>query len=165
MDAALKQVFPFRKTGNLDMAALQNSSSGYRNVPETSGTLLNHSLSPVKAIDETATKLRHFRESVRLASLVDDADGASFFDVDAVRFEIPVRIGGACGCLGESIVPRCERAQGDVLAEVRSKRGIEGGWIAFVQGDDLCDRACMVVRWMFLCKRESRASERQTAGD
>src|SRR6266853_409544 len=100
MDAALKQVFPFRKIGDLDMAALQNSGSGYREIAEAAGALRSHSFSPVKAIDETATKLRHFRESVRLAALVDDADCASFFDLDDVRFEIPIRIGSAGGCLG-----------------------------------------------------------------
>src|SRR6266568_882262 len=69
MDAALKKMFTFLQTRDVDMAGLKDSS------------------------------LRHLGEGVRLAALIDYAKSGSFFDLDRVRFEVPARVRSSIACL------------------------------------------------------------------
>jgi len=102
MDAALKTMFTFRQTRDLDMAALQDSSPSHRDLPKAAVTFGNRGLSrPIEARYEAATELRDLGEGVGLAALVDDAEGGSLPHVDRVRFEVPIRVGSSSMCLSK----------------------------------------------------------------
>src|ERR1700716_185987 len=99
MDAALKTMFTFRQTRDLDMAALKDSSLGHRQVRKSAGTLGNRGLSPIQPRYKAATELRYLGEGVRLAPLVDHAKNGSLLNAERVRFEVPVRIRVPTRCL------------------------------------------------------------------
>src|SRR5664279_1641257 len=70
MDTALKTVFTFRQTRDLDLAALKDSSLSHRDVRKAAGTFRNRVLSRhIELRYEAATEVRHLGECVRLAAL------------------------------------------------------------------------------------------------
>jgi hypothetical protein len=78
---------------------------------------------------------------VRLATLFADNKRGSLLDREAVGFEVPVRVRLSSGRLREKI-GKCrgewrDKSERDVLAEIRSHHGVEGGRVAFVEGHDL----------------------------
>src|ERR1700730_3383014 len=139
MDAALKTMFTFRQTRDLDMAALKDSSLGHREVRKAAVTFGNRGLSVIEPVYITATELCHLGEGVRLAALADYAKNGSLLDAECVRFEVPVGVRSSSLCLRKQFVERRECPERDILAEVSPKLGIEGGRIAFIQGHDLCE--------------------------
>jgi hypothetical protein len=48
MDAALKKMFPFRQTGDLELAALKDSGFGHLDSRKTAGTFANRLLSSIE---------------------------------------------------------------------------------------------------------------------
>ena len=93
MDAALKKMITWRQTCHLELAALKESSPGYRDLAKAAGTFGNGMLSwPIELRYETAPEVLHLGEGVRFATLVDYAKSGSFLDVDRVRFEVPVLV-------------------------------------------------------------------------
>ena len=72
MNAALKQVFAFRKTRELELASLQNSRSGHPKIPKATNTFWSGRLSCIQFIDKASTKLLDLREGVGFAALVDN---------------------------------------------------------------------------------------------
>ena len=100
MDAALKKMFTLRQTRDLDMAALENSGLGHRDLRKATGAFGNRALSwRIKPRYKTAAEARHLGKSVRLTALVDYDKGGSFPYVDCVRFEVPARVRSSSGCL------------------------------------------------------------------
>ena len=100
MDAALKKMFTRRETGDLELAALQDSSPGYRDLAKAAHTFGDRVLSgPIELRNETAPKVLHLGEGVRLAARVDYAKSGPLVDVDCVRFEVPLRVGMSRLCL------------------------------------------------------------------
>jgi hypothetical protein len=79
MDTALKKMFTFLQTGDVDMAGLKDSSLGHRDVRKAAGTFGNRGLSVIERPYEAAAELRHLGEGVRLAALIDYAKSGSFF--------------------------------------------------------------------------------------
>ena len=93
MDAALKTMFPRRQICDLELATLEHSSPGYRDLAKSAGTFGNRMLSGrIELRYEAATEVLDLGKGVRFAALVDYAESGSFLDVDRVRFEIPVRV-------------------------------------------------------------------------
>src|SRR5579863_3528146 len=78
VDAALKVMDALRKTGDLELAALQDARSAYGNTRKTRRTLGSHIFSPIERRYEPASKMRNFRESVGFAALVYRDDRGSF---------------------------------------------------------------------------------------
>src|SRR4029077_15233910 len=157
VNAALKKVFPFGKTGDLRRAALEDTGSCYSDVREPAGTLRNHVLSSVKRADEAASEFRHFGEGVRLAALVHHAKRGSFWDTHCVRFKVPVRVRSPVRCLRKQIGELGGCSKSNVLAETWTDCGwkIERGRITFVQSDNLCDgRRFLELR----CAREQQSA-------
>src|SRR5215472_7137361 len=141
MDAALKKMFTFRKACHLKLAALQDSCLGYRHFRKAASTLGNYFFSwRIERRYEAATELRNFCEGMRLAALIDCINRGSFLHCERVRLEVPVWVGCSGSCLCKQVGKRRGCSKCDVSTEVRTNRvrGIEGGWIAFVQGHDLC---------------------------
>src|SRR6267378_8398177 len=100
MDAALKKMFTPRQTSDVEMAALQDSSLGHRDVRKAAGTFGNRLLAwRIEPRYEPATELRYLGEGVRLAALVGYDKSGSFLDVDSVRFEVPAPVRSSSGCL------------------------------------------------------------------
>jgi len=94
VDAALKKMFTRRQICDLELAALQESSPGYGDLAKTAGAFRNSLLSrSIELRYEPATKMLYLGEGMRLAALIDYANGGSFCDVDCVRFEVPIRVG------------------------------------------------------------------------
>ena len=109
MDTALKAMFPLRQTRDVDVAALKDASLGHRNVRKAARTFGYSVFSRcVEPGYEAAPKLRDLGEGVRLATLIDYANGGSFLDVECVRFEVPVRVRSSSGCFCKQIRQRCE---------------------------------------------------------
>src|SRR5579859_6840150 len=157
MDAALKVVFAFRQTRELDSAALKKSSPGYLDLRKAAGAFGDGGFCVgIKLRDEAAAELRHLGKGVRLAALVDYADRGSLLDPKRIRFKVPLFVGMSRLCLCKQVVQRGECSKRDVLAEVCAKRLIEGGRIAFVQGHDL-GHTRWSQRWICLRKRQRRA--------
>jgi len=93
MDAALKKMITWRQTCHLELAALKESSPGYRDLAKAAGTFGNRVLSrPVELRYEAATEVLHLGEGMRFAALIDYIKSGSFLEVDRVRFEVPVRV-------------------------------------------------------------------------
>src|SRR5437773_9037756 len=142
MDAALKMVLTFRQTGDLHLAALNDSSLGNLDFREAADTFGDCLLSRIEPPYKAATKLLYLGEGVRLAALIGHDKSGSFFDLERVRFEVPARVRSSSGCFCKQVGQgsgESKRAKRDVLAEVRPKRGIESERIAFVQRDDWCE--------------------------
>jgi hypothetical protein len=78
MDAALKKMFTFCQTRDQELAALQDSGLGHRDVRKAAGTFGNRGLSSIEVRYEAATEMRHLREGVGLAALVDYDKSGSF---------------------------------------------------------------------------------------
>src|SRR5271157_3317287 len=147
MDAALEKMSTLREIHDLEIAALENSGLGYRDLRKTASTLWNRLLTRrIEPWYKATAELLYLGEGVRLAALVGYGKDGSFLHGDNVRFEVPVRVGCSSGCLGKQVRQRRERSERNVLAEVRAKHGVEGGRIAFVQGHDLCDM------WWLCCR-------------
>ena len=89
MDAALKKMFAFLQTRDVDMAALKDSSLGHREVRKAAVTFGNRGLSVIEPRYEAATELRHLSEGVRLAALVDYAKNGSLLDAECIRVQNP----------------------------------------------------------------------------
>ena len=101
MDAALKKMFTWRQTCDLELATLQDPSPGYGNLAKAAGTFEYCVLSwSIQLRYETAPEVLHLGERMRLATLVDYAESGSFVDVDRVGFKVPVRIRMSRLCLG-----------------------------------------------------------------
>ena len=100
VDAALKKMFTRRQTCDLELAALKESSPGYRNLAKAAGTFGNRLLSgPIELRYEAATEVLDLGKGMRLAALIDYANGGSLRDVDCVRFEVPIRVWMSRLCL------------------------------------------------------------------
>ena len=100
MDAALKKMFARCEACDLELAALQHSAPGYRDLAKAAGTFGNRLLSwPIELLYEAATELCYLGEGVRLAALVDYTKSGSLLEVDCVRFEVPVRVRMSRLCL------------------------------------------------------------------
>jgi hypothetical protein len=99
MHAALKTMFAFLQTRDIDSTGLKNASPGHRNVRKAAGTFGDRGLSVIQRPYEAATELRHLGEGMRLAALVDYADCSCFLDVERVRFEVPARVRSSIACL------------------------------------------------------------------
>jgi len=67
MDAALKKMFALRKARHLELAALKDARSGYRNARKTRSTLGSRGFSAIERRYEPASKMRNSCESVGLA--------------------------------------------------------------------------------------------------
>jgi len=139
MDTAFEMMCTFRQTRDLNCAALKNPGFGHRDPRKTASTLGHRCFSVAERWYEAPAELRYLSESVGLAALVNYADNCSFPDLECVRCEVPIRVWssslGFCKQVGES----CGISGGDILAVVRPLRGVKSGWIALVQGNNLCD--------------------------
>ena len=93
MDAALEVMFALRKAGDLELAALKDSRSGYGNARKSFRTLGNRIFSPIERRYEPASKLRNLRESVGLAALVHRDNRGSFVYCEIVGLEVPLLVG------------------------------------------------------------------------
>jgi len=79
MYAALKEMFTLGKPRDLKLAALEDSRARYLDSRKSSGAFRHGVLSRrVQPGDETAAEFSDFRESVRLAALIDCAKDGSF---------------------------------------------------------------------------------------
>ena len=63
MDAALKKMFPFRQARYLELAALQDSRFGDREIFKPTGTFWCYGLSSIEVFDKAATKVRNLGET------------------------------------------------------------------------------------------------------
>jgi len=72
VDTTLKMVFAPAQTRDLQLAALQDSSTGNRHAFKAGCALGHCYLSSIETSYETTSKIRHGGEGVRLATLVDD---------------------------------------------------------------------------------------------
>ena len=101
MNAALEVMFALRKTRHLELAALKDARSGYRNARKTQSTLGSRRLPPIEWRYEPSSKLRDFCESVGLAALVHRDNRGSFVHLESVGFEVPLRVGVSSHGFGE----------------------------------------------------------------
>ena len=93
MNAALKTMFAFRQTGDVDVAGLKDASFGYRDLRKAARAFGSSILSwGIESRDEPATELRYFGEGVRFTALVDYAEYVSFLDLDRIRLKVPTWI-------------------------------------------------------------------------
>jgi hypothetical protein len=165
VDAALKKMLALRQARELAMAALQDSGSGHREIRKASRAFGNRWLASVEVGYEAAAKMRNLGEGVRLAALVNHTEGCAFLDMYNVRFEVPVRVRSPSSCFRKEVAELCGCPNGDVLLEVRSKRGIEGGRITLIQGHDLYDTRCLLVLWIEFLISIQGSSTRSTNKD
>ena len=165
MDATLKAVFPFGQIRDRDRAALQDSGLGDLEVGKAGGTLRNCLFSgSIESGHESATEMHDFGEGMRLSPLIDHAQSRPLLNPDLIGFEVPAGIRRTGRRLGKQIVEGGEPAQADVLAEIRSQGGVEGGRITLVQGHNLGGGGCMLRLGRRLRKSEGCTSQRKTTG-
>ena len=89
MNAALKTMFAFRQTGDVDVAGLKDASFGYRDLRKAARAFGGSILSwGIESRDEPATELHYFGEGVRFTALVDYAEYVSFLDLDRIRLKV-----------------------------------------------------------------------------
>src|SRR5438552_12421556 len=141
MNAALEVVNAFSQARDLSLASLNDSSFGDIHAGKTTNAFRNNFISGVEPFNKSAAKLLHFGKGVRFATLVGHKKCSTLFDFECVGLEVPAWIGRSSGCLCKQILERgseTQRCQRDILTEVISKGRIEGEWIAFVQGHNLC---------------------------
>jgi hypothetical protein len=131
----------FRQTRDLQLAALKDTRPGHGDVLKAAGTFGNRRLSSIEARYETTAEFRHLGESVRFTTLVDYYKWGFSRNRDSVGLEVPTRVWMSTRCLFKQLVKRrgkwSDKCKRNVLAEVGSKHGIEGRWIALVQGHNL----------------------------
>src|ERR1700687_3811412 len=96
-------MFAFRQARELAMAALQDSGFGHRQVRKAPRAFGNRWLSSVEVRYKAATEMRHFREGVRLAALVNYTKCRPFLDMNNVRFEVPVRVRSSSVCFRQEV--------------------------------------------------------------
>ena len=101
VDAALIKMFTLRKTRDIDMASLKDSSSRHLEIRKAIGALRDCGFSPVEWRDKTATEFLHLGERVGLAALVDYGNKSSFLNAEYVGFEVPFLVRSAGRCLGK----------------------------------------------------------------
>src|ERR1051326_589434 len=97
MNAALERVYAFGEPCDLQLAALKDSSSGYRYIAEPAGTFLGRILAIVERGNKAAAKLLDFSKGVRFAALVDDAQHRIPLNIHNIGFKVPAGIGSARG--------------------------------------------------------------------
>jgi hypothetical protein len=129
----------FRQTRDLDLATLKKPGLGHCDPRKTSGTFGNRFLPRIELRYEASAEVGYLSEGVRLAPLVNYADNSSFLDLERVRLEIPIGVRSSGRCFRKQVGQCCRISQGDVFAEVRPKRRVKSGRIAFVQSNDLRD--------------------------
>jgi len=160
--AALKVVRAFGQSCKQRCAALNDPGLGYGEVVESTRAFRYWLFPAVQASDKAATKLLHFRERVRLAPLVNDRNDSTFVDGELVGLKVPFGIRSSGRGFSEQVLNRggkSQRGERDILAEVRADRLVEGGRIAFVQGDDLGDGGWAI---RLNCSCEDQATGDQT---
>ena len=79
MDTALKAMYALRKARHLELAALKDARSGYFHSGKAHRAFGNGRLVwPIQLRDKAAAELRHLREGMRLAALINRDNRGSF---------------------------------------------------------------------------------------
>jgi len=146
MNAALEVVCALRQIGYAKRAGLKDARPGNRNICESAAAFGNDGFAwRVETVNKPAAKVSHLRESVRLASLINNAYFRALVDLESVRFKIPAGVGLAARCFRKRIRNRSGGPDGDVAAEIRPQQRVERGWIALIQRHNLRKLSCILL--------------------
>src|SRR5260221_4714193 len=85
----------FRQTDDIEMAALNDSCPGHREVLEAAVALRNHAgcAAGIERRQESVAECFHLGEGVRLTALMNHRNDGALLDRQLVGFEVPARIG------------------------------------------------------------------------
>src|SRR5579862_81615 len=121
------------------MAALKNSGLRDGHGGKATGTFRDGCgrTANVERRYESVAERFHFREGVRLTTLINHGKDIALLDRHLVGFEVPTRIRGSSLRPGEEIRQGGKRSERDVLAKVGAHGCVERGRIAFIQCHDL----------------------------
>src|SRR5580700_2494897 len=134
-----------RQAGDIEMAALNDSRPGHRDVLETAAALWNHAgrAAGIEGRQKAVAECFYFGEGMRLAALIDDRYDGALFDRQLVGLEIPARIRRPILGPHDEIAEDGRIAKGgqcDIVTKATpafSQHSVERGRIAFVQCNDL----------------------------
>src|SRR5438270_7184367 len=99
MDAALEVVCTFRQIGHSKRARLKNAGFGNRYICKAAAAFGNGVFARrVKAGNKPPAEMSHFREGVRLPTLINDTQVSTLGDLENIRLKVPTGVGLAACC-------------------------------------------------------------------